>query len=102
MDIEKLSKLARVEIGKKESQKLNNDLANILRYVDKLKEAPLDGLREMARAGGARHVRQQSWRAGEPENVWRQDQPREFKDYENLIKAAPHYEKGYVRVRPVK
>lgn len=89
MDLEKLSKLARVEIGKKESQKLNDDLAGILRYIDKLKEAPVEKTEVAERAGG-------------PENVWREDRPQEFKDYENLVKAAPHREKEYVKVKPVK
>lgn len=49
-DIEHLKDLARVEFNEKETEKLAQDLRDILRYVDALKEADVSGVSEMTRA----------------------------------------------------
>lgn len=49
-DIEHLKDLARVEFNEKETEKLAQDLGDILGYVDALKEADVSGVSEMTRA----------------------------------------------------
>jgi len=86
-DIRHLSQLARVETGKKEEKKIQKDLENILKFVSRLKEAPL----------AAAEVQPPVL------NVLRQDgNPHEAGFYsEALLKQSPETERGFVKVKKI-
>ena len=86
-DIEHLKDLARVEFGKKETEKLAHDLGAILGYVDKLKEADVSGAEEMTHSVDLK-------------NVFRRDEER-GRVISELIDAFPEKENDYLRVKSI-
>lgn len=89
IDVEKVAKLARIELGAEEKEKLQKEFEGILDYVDKLSQADLSKLE----AGN------------EPErkNILREDKsPHEggiFSD--KLMGEAPEREGDYIKVKHV-
>lgn len=90
-EIEKLSKLSRLELSDAEIKKLQKDLEAILEYVEKLKSAPIDDLEELTHAIDAA-------------NVLRNDEsPHESGAFsENILVQAPSKEKKYFKVKKIK
>ena len=88
MEIEKLAKLARINLSSEEKKKLQKEFEAILGYISILKEADTGetaaGKTEMA-------------------NILRKDENESEKNAEpkNLIEMAPFVEDGYVKVKHV-
>ena len=90
-DVEHLKKLARVEFGEKETEKLVADLGSILDFVEQLKEVDVSTIPETTHATDLK-------------NIFRADEnSREF-DGEyigKLISQFPEKEKTYLKVKAV-
>lgn len=112
-EIEHLKDLARVEFEKEETEKLANDLAEILNYIDQLKELDISGAHETTYAlEGVKNVFRADAPAESPANAGaaelnKQD-TNEYANVMELIDAFPEKydpaggEKGdYLKVKPV-
>lgn len=88
-DIEKLAKLARIELPETEKESLVKDMDNILAFVDELKTAQVDLDDHMS--------------VGVPHNVLREDaNPHESGEYtEALLNNAPAREGNSVKVKNI-
>ena len=88
MEIEKLAKLARINLSSEEKEKLQKEFEAILGYISILKEADT-GETAAGKMGMA--------------NVLRKDENEIEKKAEpkNLIEMAPFVEDGYVKVKHV-
>ena len=88
--VEHLAKLARIELTSEEVTRLEADLQKILNYVEELQKVPTDGLPEIAQVTGLK-------------NILRSDKnPQELQATpEELLKAAPATENGYVKVKAI-
>ncbi len=88
--LEYLAELGRIEIGKKEEEKLLNDLQKILEYFDELKSVDTENIEPMA--GGTAQ-----------KNVFRDDEKDENgkTKNENLVRQFPEKQNGYLKVPPV-
>jgi len=85
-DIEKLAKLARIELTEQEKQKYLKDIGSILAYVDQIK-----GI--VAQTGEERT-------AGDLRNVMRVDEI-STTDSVDLIAEFPHQERSYLKVKKI-
>ncbi len=89
-EVEKIAKLARLELTAQEIEKMQKDLSEILDYFDLLKTAPKVKIEKpavaKASAGGARI-----------DEVL----PRDIKTAEKLINAAPDKKDGYIKVKTI-
>lgn len=85
-----IADLARLGLDSAEIEKYQKDLSAILGYVDKLKEANVDGIEPMAHPGDAA-------------NVLRQDQamPRAPEKSEKLRAAFPEAKNGHLKVKAI-
>jgi aspartyl-tRNA(Asn)/glutamyl-tRNA(Gln) amidotransferase subunit C len=88
-DIEKLAKLARIELTEIEKQTYLKDLGTILAYVDKIKGAVL-------KVGEERKV-------GDLRNIMREDSEKEVSDIKpaDLIKEFPRKDGDYLKVKKI-
>lgn len=86
-DVERIARLARLELSEKESENMQKDLSSILDYFEVLKKAaPTSGSLE---------------KKVKKENVVRKDQFLEKRPNlaNDLIKAAPAEKDGYIKVK---
>ncbi len=89
-EVEHIANLARLELNKKEIQKYQKQLDDILGYVKKLQEVDTTGI---ATADGG------TWNL---KNVFRQDKVRNKKlETKNLINMAPKKENGQIKVKSI-
>ena len=86
--LDHLAKLARIELGEKEEEKLLADLQKIVEYFDELKALDTSGVEPMT--GGTRE-----------KNIFREDTDRENTQQGKGIGALPESENGYLKVPPV-
>lgn len=87
-EVQKIAKLARIELVPGEEEKLSKDLEAILRYMDRLKEVATKGAEEST------HTTQI--------NVFRSDRKVErFDDATPLVAPAPRKEKGFIKVKKI-
>jgi len=86
--IEHLAELARIELDKKEEEKLSKDLEKILEYFGELKELDTANIESMA--GG-------TWET----DVFRDDAPERTPDTGKGKSQFPEAENGYLKVPPV-
>lgn len=89
MDITHIAKLARIELKKEELKKLEAELSAILGFVDKLKEADIEGIEPMI--GGT-----------DLKNIMREDEisPQNEKR-EKILANAPKKKDNYIEVKAV-
>lgn len=88
--VERLAKLARLDLNEKETVSMQKDLSEILAYVDSLNEVDISGIEPTSRS-----IIQ--------ENVFRADEPRK-EDYfarEDIIKQAPARDGDYFKVKEI-
>ncbi len=85
-DIEKLAKLARIELTEQEKQKYLKDMGSILAYVDQIK-----GI--VAQTGEERA-------SGDLRNIMRADEI-STTDSTDLITEFPRQEKSYLKVKKI-
>lgn len=90
MEIEKLAKLARINLSSAEKERLQKEFEAILGYISILKEADVGGLED-------------NFSKNKPKNEMRLDgnihEARKFT--EDLLEAVPFAENGYVKVKHV-
>ena len=87
-DVEYLSVLARIQLSQKEQARFAGQLAGILSFVEKLKQAPTDGVPPTS------HVLPLS-------NVFREDEGRPSLPTERVLANAPFREGSYFKVPKV-
>ena len=90
-EIEHLKDLARVEFGERETEKLAKDLAEILSYVDELKEVDISNVHETTHAleGVKNIMRKDAEEKPNPELA------------AELINAFPEKENNYLKVKAI-
>ncbi|PCI30687.1 Asp-tRNA(Asn)/Glu-tRNA(Gln) amidotransferase GatCAB subunit C [Candidatus Kaiserbacteria bacterium] len=88
VDIKKLAELSRLSIGDEELKQLEQEIPEILEFVDQIKDAKL--------AGTEKEV-------GEHYNIMREDgEPHETGKYtKDMIDAMPDSKNGYLKVRKI-
>lgn len=88
-DIEKLAKLARIELTEKEKQTYLKEIGDILVYVDQIKEV-------VAKTSGERNV-------GEHRNVMRADEVKNSTGLNTdvIVKEFPRKDKNYLKVKKI-
>ena len=89
-EVEKIAKLARLELTDIETEKMQKDLSAILDYFDLLKKAPL----RQGSAGHAPKVRDGSLRKDDV-------LPRDSSVVERIITGAPDKKDGYIKVKTI-
>ena len=88
-EVERVAKLARIGITKKEEEKFARELSLILDYVEKLKE--VDILKTLPTSHSV-----------EIENVTREDKSSKFKvQSSKLLKLAPETKDSYLKVKSI-
>jgi aspartyl-tRNA(Asn)/glutamyl-tRNA(Gln) amidotransferase subunit C len=87
-EVEHIAELARLELGEREIEGLQNDLSRILEYVEQLNELDTTDVPPTS------HVTAQG-------DVLREDLPRPSLPVEKVLANAPRAEEGYFRVQPV-
>jgi aspartyl-tRNA(Asn)/glutamyl-tRNA(Gln) amidotransferase subunit C len=90
-EVLKIAKLARLELGDSEVEKMQKDLSSILEYFDILTSAPklLKTVLDKPRLAGAQNTRQDIV-LEQPKNV-----------ASDLMRLAPETEDGYVKVKQI-
>ena len=76
LDVRDTAQLARLELSEAEAERFQQQLTQVLVYVDKLREVDVDGVEPTAHSS-ALH------------NVFRQDAPREWFTSEEALQNAP-------------
>jgi len=87
-DVEKVAKLARLEISEDEKEKYVQQLGAILQFVEKLNEVDTQGVEPTAQITGL-------------ENVMRKDEVSRGENREKLLSNAPQTEDGFIKVKAV-
>ncbi len=87
-EVQHIAKLARLDLSEQEIKKYQEQLGNILNYVEKLQEVNTDGIETSD--GGTRDL----------ENVWGLDEGTD-NDYKGLIGMAPDSYSSQVKVKKV-
>ena len=88
-ELEKLTKLCRIECTEEEKKALHHHLAKILQYIDQLNEVDTEGVEPCYRV------------LENLSNVMREDQIGETLSRELFLANAPAHTGGMVRVPPV-
>lgn len=86
-DIEKLAKLARVELTEKEKEKFKKQLSSILDYVKKIQEVDTSKVKPGFRL--------------DLKNVFREDSVDQYKEMDKLVKQFPVKRGRLNKVKPV-
>lgn len=88
-DVLYLAQLSSLALSDQEADELRDDIANILGYIEKLKQLDTTGV-------------EPTYQVTDLENVWRQDQ---VDDYgikpDSLLSIAPDSEAGHIKVPKV-
>lgn len=89
-ETEHIAKLARLGLGAQEIEKYQKDLSEILGYVDKLKEADIEGIEPFTHSIKL-------------ENATRQDAalPRAGEEIKKLTSQMPASKDGYLKVKSI-
>lgn len=95
-EIEKIAKLARIELSGKEKEKFSGELSAILNYVEQLNRVKTGNIKETSQVTGL-------------ENVYREDKATELtqvdkdknKNREKLLANAPAQKDNYIKVKQV-
>ena len=90
MDVLKVAELARLKLNKEEEEMLGSELTAVLGYIEKLKEANIDGVSELTNPIATQNVIS--------EDVVAEYDPEEVVA---LTEAAPEKHAGYVRVKQI-
>ncbi|MGC8728109.1 MAG: Asp-tRNA(Asn)/Glu-tRNA(Gln) amidotransferase subunit GatC [Elusimicrobiales bacterium] len=88
MDIEKVSKLARLELSEEEKEKFSKQFENIMKWIDELNETNTDGIEPIFSITGM-------------ENNLRNDREEFFGNRERIIKNFPNREYDFAKVKKV-
>jgi aspartyl-tRNA(Asn)/glutamyl-tRNA(Gln) amidotransferase subunit C len=81
LDVAYVARLARINLTKDEAKVFQQQLGDVLKYVEKLREVDVSGVREAASALGVF-------------NVFREDAPRDWFTAEQALSNAPRQANG--------
>lgn len=84
-EIEKVAKLARLELTESEAERFSEQLSDILVYVEKLNELNTDGVEPLAHCLPIT-------------NVFREDNPKESLPVERAVENAPQRDGNFFKV----
>lgn len=84
--VEKISKLARLEFSEAEKQKLQSELTGILDYVDQINEI---------------QSQNEEWPAPEAQNLMRDDVSEELSSPSALLAQVPEKEGNFIKVKSI-
>jgi len=87
-EVEYVARLARLDLTDRETERMTDNINDILVYMEKLEELDVEGVEPMA------HVL-------DLKNVLREDRPRSGIDRGDILDNAPDQYEGYFRVPPV-
>jgi len=87
-DVEKIAKLARIDVPKNEQKELLKDMESILGYVEKIGEVATD--EKKPEVGSHRNIMRDDAEPHEPE-----------KHTEVILKEAPKTKDGYIEVKKI-
>ena len=87
-DIEQVARLARLGLSAEEKEKFGRQLNDVLLYMEKLEELPLEGVEPLA------HILPLK-------NVLRDDSVRPGLDQKQALASAPEQKDGFFKVPPV-
>lgn len=93
-EVEKIAKLARIELSDALRERMKKDLSSILGYIDQLNAVDTSGVEPLYQVTGL----QNQARPDEHRGDW----PMNEKLAELLVGQAPHREGPYVKVQSVK
>ncbi len=86
--LEHLAILSRLELKDEEKKQFQDQLSNILDFVDQLQNINTDEIEPMHHTTGL-------------ETVWREDVIQEFGDREELLDSAPERQGDYIKTKPI-
>lgn len=87
-DVEKIAKLARIELSETEKDKFTRQFEDILEFVNQLQEVDTSNVEAITQIAGL-------------ENIWREDEVCKSLSNEKALENAPNQEKGYFKVKGV-
>ena len=87
-DVDKIARLAKLELSEEEREKYASQLDNIIGYIEKLNEVDTTGVEPLA------HV-------NDIINVWREDKSRSSLSEEEVFKNSPKHDKEFFLVPKV-
>jgi aspartyl-tRNA(Asn)/glutamyl-tRNA(Gln) amidotransferase subunit C len=87
-EVEKIAKLARLELTEAEKEKFTDQLSAVLDYVDKLKEVDTENVEMTAQVTGL-------------ENVYREDKVDQIDYQSDLIKQSAESEDNLIKTKSV-
>jgi aspartyl-tRNA(Asn)/glutamyl-tRNA(Gln) amidotransferase subunit C len=88
MDIEYVAKLARLELTSAEKEKFGKQLADILKYIEKLNQLNTKDIQPTAHVIPIK-------------NIWREDKVKPSLDREDVAKVMPRLQDGFFKVPPI-
>lgn len=89
-DVKKIANLARIKISAEEEEKLQKDLSSILGYIDTLNEVDVSDVKPTAHAVDIFNIVREDGEGISDEET-----------AANIIKSAPQYEDGFIKVKAV-
>ncbi|MFC1721741.1 Asp-tRNA(Asn)/Glu-tRNA(Gln) amidotransferase subunit GatC [Patescibacteria group bacterium] len=87
-EVEHVAKLARIDLTDKEKKKFQEQLGEVLDYIDKINEVDTENV-------------EPTWQVTGLTNVMRPDRVDDYEQSKELIEAAPESEDNQVKVKSV-
>lgn len=89
-EVEHIAKLARLSLTKKEKERFQEELSEVLEYIGQLKEVDISGVEPTSHSVFV-------------ENMTREDEPKSVSPElkRNLIEAAPEKKEGHIKVKAI-
>jgi len=87
-EVQRIAKLARLELTSAEMEKMGKELSSILDYFKLLQKLDVSDIKP-------------AFETGESKNVMREDKAEKYKDVDEIIEQTPQTKNGYVKVKEV-
>jgi aspartyl-tRNA(Asn)/glutamyl-tRNA(Gln) amidotransferase subunit C len=95
-EVEKVAKLARINITDSEKEKYSKELSSILGYVEKLNELDTEKVAETSQVTGLTNV----YREDNATDEWKTDKD-VMENTEKLLANAPEVKDNYIKVKKI-
>jgi len=89
-EIERIAKLARLNLKEEELENFSKDLSSIIDYIDVLDEVDVEGIEPLSHVHDIKNVMREDIRANQSQEV-----------IDKLIESAPDKESGSVKVKSI-
>lgn len=93
MNIKHIASLARIKLTEKEEEKMKDEMASVLKYIDKLNEVNTEGVEPLYQTTGLVNSTR--------EDEYRKDFEMNEDLYARLIGQTPHSQNGFIKVKSV-